>query len=182
MASDVGIDGCAASAEEAAVHIVADDRLTANRPTKDGLPDGTKDVSVRSQLRREATLYPPIEPYATGMLDVGDGQRIYWEECGRPDGKPAVFLHGGPGGGTTPAVRRLFDPARYRVVLLDQRGCGRSTPHASGPQTCATTRPGTWWPTWNGCGRPAGSNVGRSSAAPGAARWPWPTPRAIPIG
>jgi proline iminopeptidase len=78
-------------------------------------------------------MYPPIEPYASGHLDVGDGQQIYWEECGNPHGKPAVFLHGGPGGGLTPEVRRLFDPARYRVVLLDQRGCGRSRPHASEP-------------------------------------------------
>ena len=77
-------------------------------------------------------MYPPIEPYACGHLDVGDGQQIYWEECGNPHGKPAVFLHGGPGGGLTPPVRRLFDPARYRVVLLDQRGCGQSRPHASG--------------------------------------------------
>jgi proline iminopeptidase len=67
------------------------------------------------------------------MLDVGDGQQIYWEECGNPDGKPAVFLHGGPGGGLTAEVRQLFDPAHYRVVLLDQRGCGRSRPHASEP-------------------------------------------------
>ena len=78
-------------------------------------------------------LYPPIEPYASGMLDVGDGQQIYWEECGNPAGKPAVFLHGGPGGGLQPKLRRLFDPARYRVVLFDQRGCGRSRPHASEP-------------------------------------------------
>jgi proline iminopeptidase len=78
-------------------------------------------------------MYPPIEPYVSGLLDVGDGQQIYWEECGNPDGKPAVFLHGGPGGGLTPDVRRLFDPARYRVVLLDQRGCGQSRPHASAP-------------------------------------------------
>jgi proline iminopeptidase len=78
-------------------------------------------------------LYPPIEPYASGMLDVGDGQQIYWEECGNPSGKPAVFLHGGPGGGLQPKLRRLFDPARYRVVLFDQRGCGRSRPHAAEP-------------------------------------------------
>ena len=79
------------------------------------------------------TLYPAIEPYAQGMLPVGDGQQIYWEECGNPDGKPAVFLHGGPGAGSSPEVRRLFDPDAYRLVLLDQRGCGRSTPHASEP-------------------------------------------------
>ncbi|MEV6112925.1 prolyl aminopeptidase [Streptomyces sp. NPDC052109] len=76
-------------------------------------------------------LYPEIEPYAHGMLDVGDGNQVYWETCGNPDGKPAVVLHGGPGSGCTPYARRLFDPAAYRIVLLDQRGCGRSTPHAS---------------------------------------------------
>ncbi|MUL42252.1 prolyl aminopeptidase [Streptomonospora sp. PA3] len=78
------------------------------------------------------TLYPPIEPYDSGMLDVGDGHRIYWELCGNPAGKPAVFLHGGPGAGCSPDHRRLFDPERYRVLLFDQRNCGRSTPHASG--------------------------------------------------
>ena len=77
------------------------------------------------------TLYPEIEPNATGMLDVGDGQLVYWEESGNPAGKPVVFLHGGPGGGSSPQHRRLFDPARYRIVLLDQRGCGLSTPHVS---------------------------------------------------
>ncbi len=76
------------------------------------------------------TLYPPIEPYDHGHLDVGDGHRVYWELCGNPHGIPAVFLHGGPGGGCAPDHRRLFDPARYRVLLFDQRGCGRSTPHA----------------------------------------------------
>jgi proline iminopeptidase len=65
------------------------------------------------------------------MLDVGDGNLVYWEACGNPDGKPAVVLHGGPGSGCTPLQRRLFDPAAYRIVLFDQRGCGRSTPHAS---------------------------------------------------
>ena len=77
------------------------------------------------------TLYPPIEPYRCGHLDVGDGHRVYWELCGNPDGKPAVFLHGGPGAGCSPDHRRLFDPARYNILLFDQRGCGRSTPHAS---------------------------------------------------
>jgi proline iminopeptidase len=76
------------------------------------------------------TLYPEIEPYEEGFLDVGDGQRIHWELVGNPDGKPAVFLHGGPGGGIVPAHRRAFDPAAYRVLLFDQRGCGRSTPNA----------------------------------------------------
>ncbi|MEV7693757.1 prolyl aminopeptidase [Microbacterium sp. NPDC089189] len=78
-------------------------------------------------------LYPPIEPFETGELFAGDGQRIYWEQSGNPEGKPVVFLHGGPGGGTSPWHRRFFDPERYRIVLLDQRGCGKSTPHASDP-------------------------------------------------
>ena len=76
-------------------------------------------------------LYPPIEPYRKGMLDTGDGHQIYWELCGNPQGKPAVFLHGGPGSGCTPAHRQLFDPGRYQILLFDQRGCGRSRPHAS---------------------------------------------------
>ncbi|MEJ3403952.1 prolyl aminopeptidase [Rathayibacter sp. YIM 133350] len=77
--------------------------------------------------------YPDIEPYDTGMLDVGDGQSLYWETSGNPEGKPVVFLHGGPGGGTTPTHRRLFNPEKYSIVLFDQRGCGRSTPHVSAP-------------------------------------------------
>nr|WP_168736293.1 prolyl aminopeptidase [Burkholderia sp. Tr-862] len=76
-------------------------------------------------------VYPPIEPYAHGHLDTGDGHHIYWERCGNPSGKPAVFLHGGPGAGCSPDHRRLFDPERYDILLFDQRGCGRSTPHAS---------------------------------------------------
>ncbi|MEU5790543.1 prolyl aminopeptidase [Micromonospora purpureochromogenes] len=79
--------------------------------------------------------YPPIEPYDHGMLDVGDGNAVYWEVCGNPDGKPALVVHGGPGSGCGTGVRRFFDPARYRIVLFDQRGCGRSTPHASDPAT-----------------------------------------------
>lgn len=77
------------------------------------------------------TLYPPILPYATGHLDVGGGHHVYWERVGTPGAKPAVFLHGGPGGGISPDHRRLFDPTRYDLLLFDQRGCGRSTPHAS---------------------------------------------------
>ena len=76
-------------------------------------------------------LYPPIEPNRTGRLAVGPPHELYWEESGRPDGTPVVFVHGGPGGGTSPGHRRYFDPAAYRIVLFDQRGCGRSTPHAS---------------------------------------------------
>ena len=75
--------------------------------------------------------YPPIEPYDCGLLDVGDGQRVYWEVCGNPAGKPAVFLHGGPGSACAPRHRRMFDPQRYRLVLFDQRNCGRSLPHAA---------------------------------------------------
>jgi proline iminopeptidase len=89
-----------------------------------------------------AGLYPEIEPYDHGMLDVGDGNCVYWEVCGNPAGKPALVVHGGPGQGCSPRMRRAFDPERYRVVLFDQRGCGRSTPHASDPATdmsCNTT-------------------------------------------
>jgi proline iminopeptidase len=77
------------------------------------------------------TLYPPIEPYETGRLDVGDGHSLYWERCGTKGAKPVVMLHGGPGAGCSPDHRRQFDPARYDIFLFDQRGCGRSTPHAS---------------------------------------------------
>lgn len=76
--------------------------------------------------------FPAIDPYDSGMLDVGDGHRLYWECCGNPDGKPAIFLQGGPGSGCTPGARRFFDPAAYRVLLFDQRGSGRSRPLASG--------------------------------------------------
>ena len=75
-------------------------------------------------------LYPEIEPLRTGMLKVSDLHTLYWEECGNPKGKPVVFLHGGPGGGLDPAHRRYFDPAKWRVVLFDQRGCGKSVPYA----------------------------------------------------
>ncbi|HLI67795.1 MAG TPA: prolyl aminopeptidase [Caulobacteraceae bacterium] len=80
-----------------------------------------------------AALYPEVEPYASGRLAVGDGQRIYWEACGNPAGRPALVLHGGPGSGCAPGMRRLFDPGAYRVILFDQRGSGRSLPHASDP-------------------------------------------------
>ena len=78
-------------------------------------------------------MYPPIEPYDAGFLDAGARNLIYWEICGNPSGVPAVFVHGGPGSGSSPFFRRLFDPARYRVVLFDQRNCGRSLPHGSHP-------------------------------------------------
>ena len=79
--------------------------------------------------RRE--LYPPIESNHTGQLEVGSGHTLYYEECGNPRGKPVVFLHGGPGGGCNANMRRFWNPDVYRIVLFDQRGCGRSTPHAS---------------------------------------------------
>ncbi len=80
-------------------------------------------------------LYPAITPYDHGMLEVGDGNLVYWETCGNPRGKPAVVLHGGPGSGCSLWHRRLFDPIAYRLVLFDQRNCGRSAPHASAPDT-----------------------------------------------
>ena len=76
------------------------------------------------------TLYPPLEPFRTGMLAVSDLHTLYFEESGNPRGKPVVFVHGGPGGGCDAWHRQFFDPAKYRIVLFDQRGCGRSTPHA----------------------------------------------------
>ena len=81
-----------------------------------------------TETRRQ--LYPEIEPYETGMLDVGEGHSLYWERVGTPGAKPAVFLHGGPGGGIAPDHRRLWDPEAYDVLLFDQRGCGRSLPFA----------------------------------------------------
>jgi len=76
-----------------------------------------------------APLYPPITPYASGMLETTGVHRIYWETSGNPAGIPVLFVHGGPGSGTSPIQRRFFDPARYRIILFDQRGSGRSTPH-----------------------------------------------------
>jgi proline iminopeptidase len=77
--------------------------------------------------------FPPIEPFDSGLLEVGQGHRVYWETVGAPDGLPALYLHGGPGGGASPGQRRFFDPTRYRAVLFDQRGCGRSRPLAEEP-------------------------------------------------
>jgi proline iminopeptidase len=82
-------------------------------------------------LNARRTLYPEIQPYETGMLDVGDGHRLYWELSGNSDGKPVVFLHGGPGGGSSPEHRRQFNPDKYKILVFDQRGCGKSTPYAS---------------------------------------------------
>lgn len=87
-------------------------------------------------------LYPPTTPHQSGHLDVGDGQKLYWEISGNPDGKPAVFLHGGPGGGSDPSCRQFFDPDAYRIIIFDQRGCGKSTPHvADGADLAVNTTP-----------------------------------------
>jgi proline iminopeptidase len=83
------------------------------------------------QRRAAEYLYSPIEPYDQRFLDMGDGHRVYVEQCGNPEGKPVVVVHGGPGGGCSPAMRRYFDPEAWRIILFDQRGCGRSRPHAS---------------------------------------------------
>ncbi len=83
------------------------------------------------QKRAVQYLYPPITPFDQRMIEVGDEHLVYLEQCGNPDGFPVVVFHGGPGGGCSPAMRRYFDPDFYRIILFDQRGCGRSTPHAS---------------------------------------------------
>ena len=121
-------------------------------------------------------LYPAIEPYASGLLDVGEGHWVYWERCGTPGGIPAVFLHGGPGGGCSPDHRRFFDPARYNALLFDQRGCGR----APRSPTCRTTPPGISSPTSNGCAKSTARRNGWCSAAPGAARSRSRTPKPHP--
>src|SRR5262245_55914313 len=83
--------------------------------------------------------FPPIEPYDSGMLDAGDQHRVYWECCGNPAGKPALFLHGGPGSGCSAGQRRFFDPSLYNALLFDQRGSGRSRPLASDPSADLST-------------------------------------------
>jgi proline iminopeptidase len=88
-------------------------------------------ASASTAAPKLRSLYPAIKPRVTGFLKVSDLHEIYYEESGNPKGKPVVFLHGGPGGGTDPKMRRFFDPRRYRIVLFDQRGCGKSLPHAS---------------------------------------------------
>lgn len=102
-------------------------------PRHPGPADLSTMVVAGAQFPATTALYPPIEPYDTGMLEVGDGQRLYYEQSGNPGGKPAVFVHGGPGGGGGTDRRRFFDPSRYRIVCFDQRQCGASTPHASTP-------------------------------------------------
>jgi len=90
-----------------------------------------REASVTVKTRQADPLYPPVHPYRAGYLRVDEHHRVYFEESGNPKGKPAVFLHGGPGGGTEPRMRRFFNPKKYRIVLFDQRGSGRSRPRGS---------------------------------------------------
>ena len=100
--------------------------------------DGTV-AKLMGNTRQVLENYPPIEPFESGTLAVGDGHTLYWECVGNPNGLPALYLHGGPGGGCRPGARRYFDPARYRAVLFDQRGCGRSRPLADSPSADLAT-------------------------------------------
>ena len=88
-------------------------------------------AAEKRATEKQETLYPPLAPYDTGFLQVSKRHKIYYEQAGNPDGQPVIILHGGPGGGITPVMRRFHDPDHYRIILFDQRGCGRSTPYAS---------------------------------------------------
>lgn len=104
-------------------------RVQSSSFAADSLSSGPMELPNQvPEVNRE--LYPPLEPYSTGFLKVSDLHTIYWEQSGNPSGYPVVFLHGGPGGGTSPSNRRFFDPEFYRIILFDQRGAGKSTPHA----------------------------------------------------
>jgi proline iminopeptidase len=96
-------------------------------------PQSMLDHRVPESVAKDSVtwLYPPLEPYITGPLRVSPTHEIHFEESDNPSGKPVVFLHGGPGGGSEPKQRRFFHPAKYRIVNFDQRGCGKSTPYAS---------------------------------------------------
>ncbi|HSN72270.1 MAG TPA: prolyl aminopeptidase [Steroidobacteraceae bacterium] len=117
------------------------DRRKPSRRRKSRAAPGAKRGKGRGKLRARGrtgpgeahlkTVYAPIEPYSSGHLKVGSGHEIYYEECGNPAGRPALFVHGGPGAGAGAKARQFFDPDLYRIVLFDQRGCGRSRPHAS---------------------------------------------------
>ena len=134
-------------------------------------------MDVQTSERR--SYYPPIEPYKTGMLDVGDGHSLYWELCGNPAGKPVVFLHGGPGGGISEDHRRQFNPDKYNILVFDQRGSGQSTPHASLEANTTWDLVADIEKLREMVGR---STSGRRSAAPGARRWRWLMPRPTPSG
>src|SRR5687767_10984849 len=94
-------------------------------------PKARAKVQAKAILRKPGDFYPPIKPFDTGVLRVSPVHEIYYEQSGNPKGKPVVFLHGGPGGGTSPKMRQFFDPKKYRIVLFDQRGCGKSKPSAN---------------------------------------------------
>lgn len=102
-------------------------------------------VTTGASMTPARELYPPIEPYQKGFLDVGEGQRIYFEQSGNPEGRPAVFLHGGPGSGGGTDRRRFFNPDAYRIICLDQRGCGQSTPHVADATDPADMALNTTW-------------------------------------
>ncbi len=123
----------AKSAAKKTSRLTAATKRTAVAPARSKRPPAStrakRNSAARSQQLR--ALYPPVKAYSTGFLRVSEVHQIYYEESGNPRGKPAVFVHGGPGGGTDPKMRRFFDPKRYRIILFDQRGCGRSRPHAS---------------------------------------------------
>jgi len=113
------------------------------------------------------TKYPPIEPNRSGYLQVSKIHSIYWEESGNPKGRPVIFLHGGPGSGTDASQRSFFDPEAYRIVLFDQRGCGKSKPHAE-------LKENTTWDLVSDieqCDKPSTSLRGLFLAAPGVALW-----------
>jgi proline iminopeptidase len=87
-------------------------------------------IVLMDVIQKNIDLYPALQPYRSGLLDVSDGHRLYWEQSGNPHGAPVIFLHGGPGAGCSVSQRRFFDPVHYRIILFDQRGCGRSVPYA----------------------------------------------------
>jgi len=99
------------------------------RPAITRAASAAREETANREAMTASPLYPPIEPYRSGRLPRADGHDLYWEEAGNPAGRPVLFLHGGPGAGCSPAHRRFFDPAHYRIVLFDQRGCGRSAPY-----------------------------------------------------
>src|SRR5262249_46746802 len=114
---------------------LGDITLDPSRPdTVEWYTETRRSGSEKAYKRIMAEMYPALEPYASGLLEVGDVQRVYWESCGDPQGKPAGVLHGGAGSGCSPWFRRLFDPHAYRIILFDQRNCGRSAPHAGDPE------------------------------------------------
>ena len=87
--------------------------------------------NISRSTKQRTYLFPEIEPFRKSFLDCGDGHKVYYEECGNPSGIPVLVVHGGPGGGCSPTMRRFFDPDAYYIILFDQRGCGRSKPYAS---------------------------------------------------